>query len=228
VRIKAVDLRVSEFEQSCHPFSTPPPLSNQLVTMIRQNSPAAKSILPGKHESSVSKTAFFGFFPVLLILVSLVLAVVALIPPVASQVSSAETALIGLADTIVADPQTGLALFGYDPVAYFVDHKAEPGLPAFETLARGFAWRFVNQGNRTAFEGNPDLYIPQFGGYDAALLARNKLAAGDPKFFAVIDNVLVLFRSERTRARFLSDRGELPLAVKNWQQLRRDLSRAAQ
>jgi len=196
--------------------------------MIRQNSPAAKSILPGKHESSVSKTAFFGFFPVLLYLAPFVLAVAALIPFGVSQIRAAETALIGLADTIVADPQTGLALFGYDPVAYFIDHRPEPGLPAFETLARGYAWRFVNQGNRTAFEGNPDLYIPKFGGYDAALLARNKLSAGDPKFFAVIDNALVLFRSERTRARFLSDRGELPLAVKNWQQLRRDLSGVGQ
>jgi hypothetical protein len=204
------------------------PLSNQLATMIRQNSPAAKSILASKHESSVSKTAFFSFFRVLLFFAAWVMAVSVPIPPGAAQVRPAGIGSIGLADGIIADPQTGLALFGYDPVAYFVDHRAETGLPEFETITGGYAWRFLNQGNRRAFEGNADLYTPRFGGYDPALLAENKLSAGDPKFFTVVENSLLLFRSERTRARFLADGGGLQLAMKNWPRLRRDLSRAGQ
>ena len=36
-----------------------------------------------------------------------------------------------------------------------------PGVPLW-----GVTWRFVNEGNRAAFNADPEVYMPQFGGYD--------------------------------------------------------------
>ncbi|AXS41752.1 hypothetical protein [Breoghania sp. L-A4] len=72
---------------------------------------------------------------------------------------------------ILVDPMTGLALLGYDPVAYFVDRKPRRGERRYELFWSGVVWRFVNEGNMAAFEAAPEVYAPQFGGYDPLVLA---------------------------------------------------------
>ncbi len=68
-------------------------------------------------------------------------------------------------ELIVSD-QTGIALYGFDPVAFFLDHTPRRGLPAFELSHAGVVFRFRNEGNRAAFKANPGVYLPRFGGYD--------------------------------------------------------------
>jgi hypothetical protein len=68
-------------------------------------------------------------------------------------------------ERIVVDRHTGLAIGGYDPVAFFTDGRPMVGNPAFEL-------RFCNIDNRAAFAAQPEVYLPQFGGYDPAGVAQ--------------------------------------------------------
>jgi hypothetical protein len=68
-------------------------------------------------------------------------------------------------ERIVVDRHTGLAIGGYDPVAFFTDGRPMVGNPAFEL-------RFCNIDNRAAFAPQPEVYLPQFGGYDPAGVAQ--------------------------------------------------------
>src|SRR6476660_1099247 len=75
-------------------------------------------------------------------------------------------------ERIVVDPVRGLALSGFDPVAYFTDGKALVGRDDLEMNLAGAIWRFRNEGNRAAFAANPEVYLPAFGGYDPIAVAR--------------------------------------------------------
>ena len=79
-------------------------------------------------------------------------------------------------ERIVADPHTGLALYGLDPVTYFTEGEPKAGESAFEYQFGGVIWRFVNEGNRAAFVANPEIYAPRFGGYDPVGVARELIA----------------------------------------------------
>lgn len=63
---------------------------------------------------------------------------------------------------------SGLALKGYDPVAYFSEKKPVQGKPEFTTQHEGATYRFASAANRDAFAAAPAKYSPQYGGYCAA------------------------------------------------------------
>src|SRR5580700_5459436 len=75
-------------------------------------------------------------------------------------------------ERVVTNPQTGLAIDGYDAVSYFIDAAALAGRPDFELRYRGAVWRFRNPGNLAAFRDHPGDYEPQFGGYDPVAISR--------------------------------------------------------
>src|SRR6266849_5005547 len=75
-------------------------------------------------------------------------------------------------ERVIVNRYTGLAIEGFDPVAYFVDARAVIGLPEFEASQAGTVWRFRNEGNRASFVAHPDIYGRQFGGYDPVDLSR--------------------------------------------------------
>jgi hypothetical protein len=59
----------------------------------------------------------------------------------------------------------GLALDGYDSVAYWTAQKALKGQPSVTTQWNGATWVFVSQENRAAFVASPERYAPAFNGY---------------------------------------------------------------
>ena len=59
----------------------------------------------------------------------------------------------------------GIAIKGYDPVAYFVEGRAIKGKKQFEFKWQDAKWRFANQKNLEMFSGDPDKYAPRYGGY---------------------------------------------------------------
>src|SRR5437868_15546723 len=69
-------------------------------------------------------------------------------------------------ERVVVNRYSGLAIEGFDPVAYFTDSQAIPGVADFEAAESGAVWRFRNQGNRASFVAHPEVYGPQFGGYE--------------------------------------------------------------
>jgi hypothetical protein len=108
-------------------------------------------------------------------------------------------------EQIVVDWHTGLAIGGFDPVAFFTDGKPLAGSPQIELRYGGAVWRFVNVGNREEFAAHPDVYMPQYGGYDPVGVARGVAVPGNPNVFAVSGERLFLFYDEAKRGDFTAD-----------------------
>ena len=126
---------------------------------------------------------------------------------------------------VVVDRHTGLAISGFDPVAYYTDAVALPGRESLEYAYAGAVWRFLNEGNRAAFMAYPDLYMPRFGGYDPVGVARGAGVAGDPRHWLVIDNKLFLFFTPQARAAFSNASQRMAAeAVAHWPAVQRTLS----
>jgi hypothetical protein len=128
-------------------------------------------------------------------------------------------------ERVVVNRYSGLAIEGYDPVAYFTDSMAMLGLPEFETSEAGAVWRFRNEGNRASFVAHPEIYGPQFGGYDPVDLGRGVTYAGNPRFWLVKGKRLYLFGREENREAFDADPQRfLKDAEARWPALQEDLA----
>ncbi len=101
-------------------------------------------------------------------------------------------------ERLVVDRNSGLAISGFDPVAYFTDGRALVGKGEFEQSFAGAVWRFRNTGNRAAFVAAPDVYMPRFGGYDPVGLARGVALAGNPELWLVSGERLLPFLHVRS------------------------------
>ncbi|PJG51341.1 hypothetical protein CVM73_31265 [Bradyrhizobium forestalis] len=127
-------------------------------------------------------------------------------------------------ERIVVNRFTGVAIEGFDPVAYFVAGTAVQGTAEFEANLWGAVWRFRNEGNRASFLAHPEIYGPQFGGYDPADIARGVTIAGNPHFFAIVAQRLYLFSREANRDAFVADPERFLYEVgKRWPALRDQL-----
>ena len=129
----------------------------------------------------------------------------------------ASHALAATTELIVVDRNSGLAIYGFDPVAYFTDSEAKTGSEDLEFNYGGAAWRFSNEGNRAAFEKDPDVYMPQFGGYDPIAVSEGVVRPGHPEFFAIHNQRLFLFYSAEAKQAFEADPdGNTMRADANW------------
>ena len=127
-------------------------------------------------------------------------------------------------ERVVVNRFSGLAIEGFDPVAYFVDRQPVVGLPEFEATADGAVWRFRNEGNRASFVAHPDVYGPQFGGYDPTDVARGVSFAGNPRFWVITGERLYLFGLEASRDAFAADPDKyLRRASARWPRLEQGL-----
>lgn len=130
-------------------------------------------------------------------------------------------ALPGLTERIVSDPSNGIALFGFDPVAYFTEGRAVPGKREHEAEWGGAAWRFASAANQAAFLSAPEVYAPRFGGYDPAAVAKGVAAPGHPLLYAIRGDRLYLFRSPAERDGF----GDPRPAERAWPRVEANLAR---
>ena len=101
---------------------------------------------------------------------------------------------------VVTNRYTGLAIDGFDPVAYFVEAAPKEGRAELEFRSDGAIWRFLNEGNRSAFAAAPEVYTPRFGGNDPMALARGAATPGHPALWLIAEQRLYLFYSARRRA----------------------------
>ncbi len=135
------------------------------------------------------------------------------------------TARAATTERVVVNRFSGLAIEGFDPVAYFVDHHPVLGLPEYEAAEAGAVWRFRNEGNRASFVAHPDVYGPQFGGYDPTDVARGVAFAGNPRFWIITGERLYLFGLEASRDAFAADPERyLRQANARWPQLEQGLA----
>ena len=116
-------------------------------------------------------------------------------------------------EQVVVDRHSGLAISGFDPVAYFTDAQALPGKGEFEQVLAGVAWRFRSEGNSAAFKADPDVYMPRFGGYDPVDIARGVAVPGNPRLWVISGERLYLFYSTETKEEFAADRDRVITAA---------------
>lgn len=114
-------------------------------------------------------------------------------------VSKQEPAISGKPLDHAVNASEGVAIHGYDPVAYIEDHEAAPGSPEFSANWQGVEWWFTSARNRARFLQDPAGYAPQYGGFEAYGVALGKSYDVDPTVFDVIDGRLYLHRNERVR-----------------------------
>ena len=124
---------------------------------------------------------------------------------------------VARSETIYTGIIGGVALGGYDAVAYFTQDAAVEGSSDFIAAWNGAEWRFSSEANRDAFVANPAEYAPAYGGHCAWAAAENYLAHGDPEVWRIIDGRLFLNFNESINRRWLRDvQGNIARADANW------------
>jgi hypothetical protein len=96
----------------------------------------------------------------------------------------------GAAATAVNVDRGGLALRGYDPVAYFAAGKPMRGLDGLTSTVDGATYRFATAANKAAFDAAPATYLPQYGGFCAWATANGYKADADPTVWSVREGKL--------------------------------------
>lgn len=103
------------------------------------------------------------------------------------------------------ETKTGIAIKGYDPVAYFTQNKPVKGVDAYVYEWQGAKWKFANQADLDAFKASPAKYAPQYGGYCAYGVANDNLVSIEPDKFTIIDGKLYLNYDGDVQAKWLKD-----------------------
>ena len=99
----------------------------------------------------------------------------------------------------------GVAVSGYDTVAYFTQGAAVLGNKNFSLTHNGSLWRFSSEANKQLFIADPAKYSPQYGGHCAFAMANDKRVSADPKAFTIVDDKLYLNYSLAVRVRWSKD-----------------------
>jgi YHS domain-containing protein len=100
---------------------------------------------------------------------------------------------VALAAAVAPNLDHGLALQGYDPVAYMDEGRALTGSAQISAQANGATYRFASAAHCAAFKKSPARYQPAYGGWCAYAMSRGELVEVDPTNFKVVDGRLMLF-----------------------------------
>lgn len=88
----------------------------------------------------------------------------------------------------------GIAIKGYDPVAYFEQGKAVKGNKDMAVYVWGETYYFSSVTNKELFKANPAKYEPEYGGWCAyAMGAKGEKVSIDPETFKIVNGKLYLF-----------------------------------
>lgn len=121
------------------------------------------------------------------------------------------------ADPVYTGWFSSLALDGHDPVAYFEEGAPVEGSSDYRHEWNGATWQFASADNRDAFVANPTAYAPQYGGYCAWAVAEGYEAAGDPRYWRIVDGKLYVNYNAEVQTRWEVDiPGFIDKADQNW------------
>lgn len=116
-----------------------------------------------------------------------------------------------------ANLKDGLALQGYDPVAYFEQSKAVMGQKEISTEFNDATYYFSSEKNKAAFLKNPQHYEPQFGGFCAYGMSNGYEAPVQPEAFTIVDNKLYLNYNLKVKEMWVKEQAaRIQKANENW------------
>ena len=111
----------------------------------------------------------------------------------------------------------GVILDGYDPVAFFTDHKPVLGNANFQTQYEGAIYYFASKEHLETFIANPEKYKPQFGAFCAYAVSLGRTAPIDVNTFSIVNDRLLLQHNQRAVNGWNKDvKGNLDLADQYW------------
>jgi YHS domain-containing protein len=114
----------------------------------------------------------------------------------------------------------GVAVDGYDVVAYFTENAPVPGRAEHSSVHDGATYRFASAEHKAMFDAEPGRYVPAFGGFCAYAVSRKALRPIDPAIFHFVDGRLFLQHTKKAYDLFERDEaGNTKKADANWPRL---------
>ena len=111
----------------------------------------------------------------------------------------------------------GLALRGYDPVAYFEDRKPTRGVENFSASYGGARYLFASESHRKLFLEDPKKYVPEYGGFCAVGTSFGEKVDVDPETGKIVNGKLYLNNGPKALEIFEHDtRNTISRANQNW------------
>jgi YHS domain-containing protein len=116
--------------------------------------------------------------------------------------------------------KSGVALQGYDPVAFFTQNRPVKGNPQFESKYAGARYFFSSAEDKAIFDANPAKYEPQFGGFCAYGVSRGHTVPIKIEAFQIVNGRLLMQYDLDVKNDFNKDpQGNLQKADQNWPRL---------
>ena len=140
---------------------------------------------PHSFRAYKSAIRIFGLAPFFVALMAVMLTVSS---PVSAGTEAPETRLREF------NLEKGVAIQGYDPVAYFTRNQAVKGDPEISHTHKGVTYYFASAGHRSKFQETPKKFEPAYGGWCAYAMGENGSKVRiDPETFKITDGRLYLF-----------------------------------
>ncbi len=113
--------------------------------------------------------------------------------------------------------ESGLAVQGYDVVAYQTENKPMKGDPKFTEWVHGAKYNFTSHENQELFRENPKKYLPQYGGFCAYAMSLGKVRPVNPEIFSMEGGRLMLQHTKEAFDLFNKDvKGNIVKADTKW------------
>ena len=118
---------------------------------------------------------------------------------------------------VAGKPAPGLAVHGFDVVAFFTQSRPVQGDAKFAYVHKDATYRFASELNLAAFKADPAKYAPAYGGYCAYGISVGAKFDGDPRYWRIVDGKLYLNLDAGIQQAFLKDvPGAINKADANW------------
>ena len=129
--------------------------------------------------------------------------------PTPGTIATSHTGLVNAPD--------GIAIKGYDPVAYFTEGQPVLGDPQIQAELDGATWQFTTPEHRSAFLAHPTRYEPEYGGFCAYGASKGLKTDIDPAAFSIIGGRLYLNANIDVRAKWRNNLlSAIAKADRNW------------
>lgn len=119
--------------------------------------------------------------------------------------TASSLALSAWSAPVSKDGTSGVALEGYDPIAFFTDRQAAKGNPQISAKFEGATYFFQSEDHKKTFLAAPAKYLPAYGGYCAFGAALGLLLPVDVATWEIVDGRLILQYSQDIKKQFAKD-----------------------
>jgi hypothetical protein len=129
------------------------------------------------------------------------------------------------AKDLINQSSDGIAIQGYDTVAYFTEAKAVKGSDEFSYTWLDTTWHFASAKHRDLFAADPVKYAPQYGGYCSSSMVDGSAYDADPEAWRIVEGKLYLNASKEWPSKWESDAAEeIERADSQWAVLKAHLT----